>query len=188
MMKRKLMIGSIAGLVALSGALGVGAASKSNVQPGGTNNESKVDIISTEEAKQIALDEFGGKLKSIELEKDDGMMIYDIELLSENKKDDIDIDIDIHAVTGEIIKVDRDDDDDFNDDFDDEYSDNNTHVKISLEEAIDIARRDTAGEVKEAQLDDDGYYEIEIKQGRTEVEFKVDAEHGQIIEKEIDND
>lgn len=176
MMKRKLLTGSVAGIVVLGGAIGVGAAAKSD----GVHGGKKAEFISTEDAKEIAINEFGGKLKKIELEKEGGRFVYDIELVHENNDD---IDLDINAVTGEILKVERDDDDDYESD----RPDTSENVSISLEKAINAALKDTPGKLKEAEYDD-GYYEIEIKTGQNEVEMKIDGDSGKIIEKETDRD
>jgi len=182
-MKRKMIIGSIAGFVVLGGAMGVAASSKSDMK----NEEKTSNIISVEEAKEIAINEVGGQLKGIEFDKEDGRLIYEVDLFHANSDDD-DVDVDIDAVSGEVIHVDRDDDDQDDDEYKYERSDARENVKISHEEAIAIALKDTPGKVKEAELDDDGYYEIEIKNGKTEVEMKVDADSGKIIEKETDRD
>ncbi|MFD1706418.1 PepSY domain-containing protein [Siminovitchia sediminis] len=171
MMKRKLLTGTIAGLIVLGGAIGVGAASKSDH----THAAKKANFITDEEAKKIALNQFGGKLKEIELEKDDGHYVYEIELVLEDQGE---IDLDIHAVTGEILEADKEDDDE-----NDHPASNNSF--ISLEEAVETALKDTPGEVKEAEYDD-GHYEIEIKTGKNEVEIKIDANSGKIIGKEVD--
>ena len=179
MMKRKLLIGSIAGLFVLGGAMGAGAASKSADV---NSAEKTANIISTKDAEEIAINEFGGKLKSIELEKDDGHFIYDIELLQKNGED---IDLDLNAVSGKIIKIDRHDDDN-----DDEYDRSNKikNVTLTIDDAISTAIEDTPGKVVDAEYDEDGYYDIEMKIGQNEVEMKIDANSGKIIEKENDDD
>ncbi|GIN99261.1 hypothetical protein J6TS1_51310 [Siminovitchia terrae] len=97
-----------------------------------------------------------------------------------------DIDLEINAASGKIIKIDR------YDDHDDDYNRSNQskEVTISLDDAISAATKDTPGKVKEAEFDDDGYYEIELVVGQNDVEMKIDANSGKIIEKEtdIDND
>ncbi|WP_164525586.1 PepSY domain-containing protein [Siminovitchia acidinfaciens] len=177
-MKKKLLIGSITGLLILGGAVSAGATPKTNSK-GNTPS-----VISMEEAKDIALKEFGGKLKNIELDKENGHQVYDIELLLENKGEEIDLDVD--AISGKIMDVEREMYD-TNHAF--EQEDNSIAVKIPLLEAIEIVQKDTTGVVKESELDsEDGYYKIEILKGQTEIEYKVDVNNGNIIEKEIDND
>ncbi len=177
MMKRKLLVGSITGLLVLGGAIGAGAAS--NTQDVGSKGK-PADLISTGKAEEIAIEEVGGKLKSIELEKEDGHFVYDIELMREDNQK---IDLEINAGSGRIIKVDRKDGHD-----DDNRSSKNQEVTISLDDAISAATKDTPGKVKEAELDDDGYYEIELVVGLNDVEMKIDSNSGKIIEKETDTD
>ncbi|MBU9713479.1 PepSY domain-containing protein [Evansella tamaricis] len=62
------------------------------------------DIISMSEAITIALSVIDGTVKEVELEKDDGVLYYEVEI----KYGGEDYDIDINAYTGEIIKVDDD--------------------------------------------------------------------------------
>lgn len=64
----------------------------------------------------------------------------------------------------------------------------NRELKISKDEAIAIATKDTPGNVIEVELDDYRYYEIEVKNGQYEVEYKIDANTGAILEKDIDRD
>lgn len=74
-----------------------------------TNQEkshTKKAVISIEEAKQIALAEFPGKIEDIELDTEDGRLIYEVEIEQGNKEADIEID----AYTGEIIVIEIDED------------------------------------------------------------------------------
>lgn len=69
-------------------------------------NESKVAIISIEEAKRIALEEFSGEIEDIELDIDDGRLIYEVEIERGDKEAEMEID----ANTGEIIVIEIDED------------------------------------------------------------------------------
>lgn len=68
------------------------------------------DIISDEEAKEIALQEFDGTVTDFELDEDDDRLIYEIEVRNNNQEADFEID----AVTGDIYEqeIDTEDDDD----------------------------------------------------------------------------
>ncbi len=59
------------------------------------------EILSIEEAKQMAMKEFDGKVVEIELDKDDGRLIYEIELKDGKREAELDLD----AETGEIIEL-----------------------------------------------------------------------------------
>ncbi|MDS9472426.1 PepSY domain-containing protein [Sporosarcina pasteurii] len=61
--------------------------------------------------------------------------------------------------------------------------------KLTVEEAIAIARQHASGTVKEVELDnDDGrlYYEIEMKDGKYEYELEIDAYTGDVLDFEKD--
>ncbi|MEC5424680.1 PepSY domain-containing protein [Virgibacillus sp. C22-A2] len=59
------------------------------------------------EAEEIALNSFSGTITEVELDEDDGRLIYEIEIENGNEEAEIDID----AYTGEILvlSIDRDD-------------------------------------------------------------------------------
>lgn len=72
-----------------------------------TNNNTN-NIISNEEAQNIALNKTGGGyLVKCELDNDDDMMVYEIEI----KNGSHEYEIDINANTGEILKYEQDYDD-----------------------------------------------------------------------------
>ncbi|MFD1706582.1 PepSY domain-containing protein [Siminovitchia sediminis] len=183
-MKRKGIIVSLAGMVVLGGAFGVSAASKTNQAAVGKQQ----NLLSVEEAKQIALNEYGGTLKSIELETDDGYKVYEIDLLLEGKYDEVDIEM--NAVTGEILYAEIDDDDKDlrnGDDSPKNRASEQAKAQVILkEEAISLALKDTDGIIKEAGYDD-GAYEIEVLTAQQEVKFEIHALTGEIMNKEIDN-
>lgn len=121
----------------------------------------------------------------IDLDFEDGKMVYDVELKVGYKEYDLEID----AVTGEILKK--------------EFPDNSTNLTdnskfISKDEATAIALKAagiSAGNAKQlkAELDrsDSGTYkyEVDFKYGIYEYEYDIDAVTGKIIksEKEIDS-
>lgn len=185
MINKKLIIAALAGLVVLGGAVGVGAMStpKEVVDLNTVKNEvskKAEEILPVEKAVDIAIKELGGQLESVELEKDDGRLYYEIELVIEG---DGDIDIDIDAITGKVIKT-----DDFKK-VKSGYPVNKREVNITLEQALAIAKKDSPGRVVETEYDaEDGYYEIDIKSGNKEIELKINAENGAILKKEVDFD
>ncbi|MFS0749026.1 PepSY domain-containing protein [Oceanobacillus sp. 1P07AA] len=65
-------------------------------------------IISSEEAKEIALKQFSGTVSELELDEDDGTMIYEIEIVDGSKE----ANIEINAYTGNVIVIETEDDDD----------------------------------------------------------------------------
>lgn len=70
------------------------------------NDKTKEVIISYEEAKRIALAEFSGEIDDIELDTEDGRLIYEVEIERGDKEAEIEID----AYTGEIILIEIDED------------------------------------------------------------------------------
>jgi uncharacterized membrane protein YkoI len=192
-MKKKLVVLGIVGTVVLGGAVGVGAFAKEAEVP-------------SKKAEEIAMQEVkGANVKEIELERENGEIIYEVELKGTH---DDDVEVDVNATTGKVVRVDddRDDDDDakeqnnvatetvvkVNDDRDDD--DNRatsqkavSSVKISKEQAISIATKDTPGKIVEIELDDDNHYEIEMIYDGKEVEMEISAVNGNILEKEMDD-
>lgn len=65
-------------------------------------------IISSEEAKEIALKQFSGTVSELELDEEDGTMIYEIEIVDGNKE----ANIEINAYTGNVIVIETEEDDD----------------------------------------------------------------------------
>jgi uncharacterized membrane protein YkoI len=180
-MKKNILIIGVTGVVLLGGALGVGAFSE------GTQEKDN-NFISTKKAEEIAVTEVEGTVESVELEKDDGRVKYELDITDQNGNDDIDVDID--AISGEIIKVDRDDDD-VSSAISDKVNtqDKNTQAtkkRITKDEAIAIATKETPGKVVEVDYDD-GEYELEVRTDTHEIEYEINARTGKIVEKDIDD-
>ncbi|MCH1627026.1 PepSY domain-containing protein [Ferdinandcohnia quinoae] len=178
-MKQKLLILGIAGVVLLGGAMGAEAFYDKKKD---LATIKEANLISMEKAEKIAIEKVGGTVKSIELDRDNGAYKYEIEVNHKDSYDDIDLDID--AKSGEII---MDDDDDLND-FDDDNLNviSKSEKIISKEEAVAIATKDTPGKITEVDLDDDGYYEIEMRHEGYEIDYKIDVFTGEILKKEVD--
>lgn len=95
--------GAIAGLVIAGGTVGAISAQTAAVETG----------LSEEQIIAIALAEVQGEVLEIELETEDGMQIYEVEILGE---DGMETELEIAANTGEILDVEAEDDDDDDDD------------------------------------------------------------------------
>lgn len=143
--------------------------------------------ISADEAKSIALEAAGGgEVREMELDRDDRE--YEFEILGESGE----VDVKIDAKSGKVLETEQDDQDDDRDDQDDDHQAAPDNL-ISEEEAIRIAKDKTgsAAEVTEAELDEeDGrwHYELELRDGRHEYDVDVDAESGDVINFEKDED
>jgi uncharacterized membrane protein YkoI len=72
----------------------------------------KKAVIGDEKARSIAASQFSGSIVELDLDEDDGRLIYEIEM----KNGDSEAEIEIDAYTGTILVVDIDQDDDDNDD------------------------------------------------------------------------
>ncbi|MFK4997303.1 PepSY domain-containing protein [Bacillus sp. N9] len=168
-MKRKILIASVIGSVIFGGAIGANAIS--NTKP---EAEVPNSTISMEKAAEIAKSEVEGIIKSVELDEENGRDIYEVEFTNN-------VDVEVDAVTGEIVKVDRDNDNKRN-----VVKQNKTILK---EEAMSIALNDTRGVISEVDFDsDDNEYEIEVKTNGKEVEIKINGATGKIISKEMDEE
>ena len=106
-MKKKLLIGTLGAALVFGGAFAVSATNNDDVS---TTNKTKVEktFLSTDEVEKIALQEVAGVVEEIELERESGKAVYEVDI----EKDDIDYDLHIDAYSGEIYTIDRDDNDD----------------------------------------------------------------------------
>jgi uncharacterized membrane protein YkoI len=69
---------------------------------------------------------------------------------------------------------------------DDSSSVSSQEVKITKEEAISIALKESPGTVTKVEIDDDNEYEIEILDGDKEIDFEINAMTGEIREMDTD--
>lgn len=79
---------------------------KNQSKSGKKNQSSKHAVISVDEAIKIALNEFPGEVDDVDLEREDGRLIYEIEIERGDKEAEIEID----AYTGEVILIEIDED------------------------------------------------------------------------------
>ena len=152
-------------------------------------------LIGKKKAKSIALKDAGLKKKKVhfteaKLDYDNGRSVYNIEFYSRKKEYDYEID----ATTGKILSRDWDKRDNKvpskNDTANGSTNNDTTNNKITMKEAKQIALKsigltENDGRWKKAKLDkDDGrfLYELEFISGKTEHEFEIDANSGEILE------
>lgn len=69
---------------------------------------------------------------------------------------------------------------------DDSSSVSSQEVKITQDEAIAIALKESPGTVTKVELDDENEYEIEIRDGDKEIDYEIDAMTGEIREMDTD--
>ena len=141
--------------------------------------------ISMQEAKDTAMKNAkSGRIVSAELDKDDGTLKYEIDVLDRNIKREYDID----ANTGVILKVKRRVLRAKKNALKPNQSPSNTGAKISMQEAKDIAMKNAkSGRIVSAELDkDDGTlkYEIDVLDRNIKREYDIDANTGAILKVE----
>ncbi|XID90180.1 PepSY domain-containing protein [Paenibacillaceae bacterium WGS1546] len=81
---------------------------------GSVANDADRRAVSAEQAARIAADKVQGTVIKTELDEDDGVLIYEVDLRTNRGK----VEVEVHAGTGKILSIDYDDDDDDDDDDD----------------------------------------------------------------------
>jgi len=149
--------------------------------------EERSSIITAEKATEIAINKIGGELKNIELEKENGKTIYEVDLAVSGYKD---IELDIDALSGEIIKVEKELKKETKEKMKEtnvKPQKSNENTTITEEKAISIALGDLNGKVIEVDFDeDDNEYEIEYITDNKKVEIKIHSQTGKILEEEYE--
>ncbi len=161
------------------------------------------NILSMDEAIRIAQEEAPQAFfVEVELDEDDGRLMYDIDMRDDEFKYEFDID----ATTGEIVDIEKEankrsgkkgkkDGDDVEVlELSSEGADERIEAPkiekssiLTMEEAVAIAREHGSGDITEVDRDD-GVYEIEMEDGNTEYEIEIDVYSGEVVsfEKDID--
>lgn len=136
---------------------------------------SALGAISEQQAKDIALKEAqGGQITKFKLDRENGRMVYEIEVMNGNIEKDYEID----AETGAIVKLEHEQKN---------YGNNNSvnNPKISYEKAKEIALKNSKnGKFKEIELKHKNgvlVYDVEIAEGFMDREFLIDANTGAIL-------
>ncbi|GKU76439.1 PepSY domain-containing protein [Paenibacillus sp. L3-i20] len=90
-------------------------------QSGNTSNSNKATHkITADQAGKLAVAHVGGTIVKVKSDQDDGQPTYEVKLVVNGVKTEVEV----NAVSGKIIDVDRDDDNDDNDDDHDDINDN----------------------------------------------------------------
>ena len=131
--------------------------------------------ISEQQAKDIALKEAqGGQITKFKLDRENGRMVYEIEVMNGNIEKDYEID----AETGAIVKLEQEQKN---------HGNNNSinNPKISYDKAKEIALKNSKnGKFKEIELKHRNgvlVYDVEIAEGFMDREFLIDANTGAIL-------
>ena len=136
---------------------------------------SALAAISEQQAKDIVKKEApNGQITKFKLDRENGRMVYEIEVMNGNIEKDYEID----AETGAIVKLEHEQKN---------YGNNNSvnNPKISYEKAKEIALKNSKnGKFKEIELKHKNgvlVYDVEIAEGFMDREFLIDANTGAIL-------
>ena len=186
-MKNKWMTVPIVVGALVLGSFAMIAGANQNLDQASVNGKEKTSILTNEEITEKALAKVDGTVTEVELERKLSGSVYEVEI----KKDGYEYDLDLDAVTGEVLKEDKSTDDDEAGLDDNTTKSDSSDVAITHEAAIEIALKEAAGTVTEIELERDNgrtYYEIEIEEGTKEVDIEVDAKSGAVLSGDKDDD
>ncbi|MGB2992917.1 MAG: PepSY domain-containing protein [Paenisporosarcina sp.] len=186
-MKNKWMTVPIVVGALVLGSVAMVAGANQNLDQASVNGKEKTSILTNEEITEKALAKVDGTVTEVELERKLSGSVYEVEI----KKDGYEYDLDLDAVTGEVIKEDKSKDDDEAGLDDNSTKSDSSDVAITHEAAIEIALKEAAGTVTEIELERDNgrtYYEIELEEGNKEVDIEVDANSGAVLSVVKDDD
>ncbi|MCJ8008177.1 PepSY domain-containing protein [Lederbergia wuyishanensis] len=166
----KIFLTSIVGLIIIGKAIGMGSISDSHFI------SNKGSMMSMTEASKIAEKEVNGTVKNIVMDKDNGHLIYHIDVIDNENSSNIDIQVD--AKTGSVLKI-KEDLSNVAEQYRQEIGQN---AKISKMEAIAIARNITPGIATKVDINTKyDYYVVELSNQNENHKIKVDANSGTII-------
>lgn len=183
---KKIVLGSLATVLAISGAIGINAFAEDDVK---ISTEQSKKLIGIEKAIEVALKKANGTVESVELETEHSNMYYEVDIDGDKNKE---YEVKVDAYTAKVINVRESLDDDENDINDDKALAQAKSAKslITEKKAIAIAKKQMNGDVKSIELDsDDGTYEYEIKlqTKKGEAEITINASTGTVLEVEFDD-
>lgn len=170
MLKKRWMIGLLAGCLAAGGFSYNAFAKENNEQ---TQSVSETGGLTEQEAESIAKTVVDGAVDDIDRDIYNGKEVYEVEIEKDGEDYDVYVDIKTKQALNDPLKEKKE------------------QVVLTKEEAEQIALKQTAGTVTESKLDeDDGAYiyeiEVQTKQG-TEAEFDISAKDGRIMKQELDD-
>jgi uncharacterized membrane protein YkoI len=196
MKKRIIIFGLIAVLIVSTSIMAF--AGTINKTAKGEKEDDLTNVVVTvteEDAVQTALNSVqNGSLVKVELEDENGIIVYGVEVNDGNQLHDIKVD----ANTGVILKDDIGSDADENEKEEAESDENddaiiNANVKVSQEEAVQFATQsvDAAAKFVKVELEDENgviVYGVEFTLNGKDLDVKVDANTGTILATDQDDD
>lgn len=163
-------------------------ASQDKAQNAGTNNNES--YISEDEAKEIALEHaaLAGEdvdFVKVKLDEDDGRVEYELEFYYENKEYDYELD----AVSGEVLSYDHEIESKKSDAVASANAIGEDKAKEIALERAGLSADEVSGIHAEYDVDDGvAEYEVQFYVGRTEYDVTINAETGDIISYEEEQD
>jgi uncharacterized membrane protein YkoI len=153
-----------------------------------TGNASELGLITVEEAYQaalteLAIDELTVVKFKVELEQEDGVMVYEVKIETDVEK----YEILINAIDGTVfIDLDQDEDNDNKDDFPvDTLTEQEVLELVATELGLDSTLI-TELEIEEEMDNGVAYYDVKFEYEGMEYELEVDAETGEIYTNSMD--
>src|SRR4051794_17489675 len=190
---KKILIPALVATIVTGGGFSIANAANLQDQPTEVTEENdaqeqaklvKQAKITEKAATKTALEKVPGTVHEVELEDEDGTIVYGIEIVA---KDGSQQDVKVDAQTGKIVKVEADDEENGEENDDEENDAQNQaelakQAKITEEAATKTALEKAPGTVHEVQLEDeDGpvVYDVEIDaEDGSKQSVKVDAQTG----------
>ncbi len=140
-----------------------------------SRKEAKKAKITMEAARAIALNRVSGTITEEDLEKENGRLQYAFDIRTADGKV---VDVEIDAMTGEILKADDDDAEDDDDASEKISAADAKQAKISMDAARAIALNGVSGTIVEEEL--------EKEKGRLQYSFDIRDRNGKIWDVEVD--
>lgn len=191
------VIGSgIAGSVINFSALASGNTDSTQIEVSEKTEQKPVEKktkLTKQESIDIALKEVQGSASDVELEDEDGVIIYSVEVTdNQGQKHEVAVD----ANTSEILEIEADGEEFEKEDGEENDKEEQKQLEkeatVTKEESIAIALKDVPGKVKDAELEDeDGVvvYTVDIIDANgEEKEIMVDAKSGKVLKVEVEED
>mgnify|MGYP001612836171 FL=1 len=153
-----------------------------NKSPETQESQKSSNFISLDQAKTIALEVTDGTITEAVLGKENGISVYEIEVTNGNLETGVKID----PSNGNIIDVETEKEEEITtEDL------KRIEEKITEAKAKEIALNEVNGRVIKVDIEKEGgrvLYDVEVKEGNNIAEVEIDAETGEVIEVEWEDD
>lgn len=202
-MKKKILVPALVATVIGSGIAGsmVNSSAFATDKMGGSETEvsdkpeqkqlEKETKLTKQESIDIALEEVSGNVSDVELEKEDGIIIYSVKVTDDDgRRQEIVVD----ANSGKVLNVEADDEESGKEDGEENDKEEQKQLEkaatLTQDEGIAIALQKVSGKVKDIALEDENgviVYAVDIVDDKEqEKEVMVDAKSGQVLKVEAE--